>query len=39
MDAGIAYESVSVRGEEHKRAVAAMKAELQAKAARSPSRT
>lgn len=32
MDAGIAYESVAVRGEEHKRAVAAMKAELQAKA-------
>jgi enoyl-CoA hydratase len=39
MDAGIAYESVSVRGDEHRRAVAAMKAELQAKAARPPSRT
>ena len=31
MDPGIAYESVAVRGEEHKRAVAAMRAQLQQK--------
>lgn len=31
MDPGIAYESVSVRGEEHKRAVAALKEQLQKK--------
>lgn len=36
MDAGIAYESVSVRGEEHKRSVAAMKAQLQQKGAKAP---
>ncbi len=34
MDAGIAYESVAVRSEEHRRAVAAMKAELQDRARR-----
>jgi hypothetical protein len=32
MDAGIAYEAVTVRGEEHRRAVAAMKAQLGRKA-------
>lgn len=31
MDAGIAYEAIAVRGEEHKRAVAAMKEQLQHK--------
>lgn len=34
MDAGIAYEAVTVRGEEHRRAVAAMKAHLGRKAPR-----
>ena len=34
MDPGIAYEAISVRGDEHKQAVAAMKAQLQQKGAK-----